>query len=236
MAGKIFLIPVTLGGGDFRKTIPEGVISITKSLRNFIVEDIRSARRYLKLIDKSFPIDETFFSELNEHTPDSAIPGLLNRVENGTDTGLMSEAGLPGIADPGARLIALAHKQGINVIPLSGPSSVILALTASGLNGQHFSFNGYLPVSRTERELKIKELENKSRAGYSQIFMETPYRNQKMLESILNTCNDDTFLCIAADITLPSECIRTRKIIEWKKDTPDISKRQVIFILQSGFY
>lgn len=231
--GRIFLIPVTLGGEEFRRTIPEEVINITKSLRNFIVEDIRSARRYLKLIDKDFPIDETLFSELNEHTPDSAIPGLLLRIEKGTDTGLMSEAGLPCIADPGSRLIALAHKKNINVIPLSGPSSVILALSASGLNGQQFSFNGYLPVNRTEREIKIRELEKKSKAGYSQIFMETPYRNQKMLESILNTCNDDTLLCIAADITLPSESLRTRKIKEWKKDTPDISKHQVIFILQS---
>lgn len=234
VSGRIFLIPVTLGSGDFRLTIPEKVINITRSLRNFIVEDIRSARRYLKLIDKNFPIDEALFSELNEHTADSAIPGLLYRVEKGTDTGLMSEAGLPGIADPGARLIALAHKRNINIIPLCGPSSIILALTASGLNGQQFSFNGYLPVNKTEREIKIRELENISRTGYSQIFMETPYRNQKMLESILSTCKDDTLLCIAADITLPEEFISTRRIIEWKKDTPDISKRQVIFILQSG--
>ncbi|NSW94418.1 MAG: SAM-dependent methyltransferase [Bacteroidales bacterium] len=233
MSGRIFLIPVTLGSSDFRKTIPEEVICITKSLRNFIVEDIRSARRHLKLIDKDFPVDEALFRELNVNTPDSEISGLLKKVEEGADTGLMSEAGLPGIADPGSRLISLAHERNIEVIPLSGPSSIILALIASGLNGQRFSFNGYLPVNRTEREMKIRDLEKTSRSGYSQIFMETPYRNQQMLESILNTCNNDTMLCIAADVTLPSEFIKTKKISQWKKEIPDIRKRQVIFILQS---
>lgn len=233
MSGRLFLIPVTLGGKDFRKTIPEEVLFITKSLRSFIVEDIRSARRYLKLIDKDFPIDEAVFGELNEHTPDSGVAKLLMQVGNGADVGLMSEAGLPGIADPGSRLVSLAHERNIEVIPLSGPSSIILALTASGLNGQQFSFNGYLPANRTEREKRIKELERNSRAGFSQIFMETPYRNQKMLESVLNTCNEETLLCIAADITLSTEFIKTKKIRQWKKEIPDIQKRQVIFILQS---
>jgi len=150
----------------------------------------------------------------------------------GSDIGLMSEAGLPGIADPGARLISLAHRKKITVIPLSGPSSIILALISSGLNGQNFSFNGYLPVKPAERASKLKELERKAREGYSQIFMETPYRNQKMVETIMSVCNNDTMLCIAADITLPTESISTRRISEWKADKPDLKNRLVVYVLQ----
>ena len=144
MAGNIYLIPVTLGGDDFLKVIPEKVISLTKLLRYFIVEDVRSARRFLRLIDKGFPIDDSVFMELNEHTGDSEIADYLEPAKNGSDTGILSEAGLPGIADPGAKIIALAHRMNIKVIPLSGPSSIILALISSGFNGQNFTFNGYL--------------------------------------------------------------------------------------------
>jgi 16S rRNA (cytidine1402-2'-O)-methyltransferase len=230
--GRIYLIPVTLGGDDFSAVIPEKVLEITRQLRFFVVEDIRSARRYLRLIDKGFPIDETHFSELNEHTPETDISYFLDPVMNGHDIGLMSEAGLPGIADPGSSLIAIAHRKKIKVTPLTGPSSIILALISSGLNGQNFTFNGYLPVKPAERAARLKEIEKKAHEGFAQIFMETPYRNQKMLEALLAVCNKDTFLCIVSDITLPSESVRTMKISEWKAEKPDLNNRLVIYVLQ----
>jgi 16S rRNA (cytidine1402-2'-O)-methyltransferase len=230
--GRLFLIPVTLGGEDFSAVIPEKVIQITRKLRFFVVEDIRSARRFLRLIDKAFPIDETCFFELNEHTAEDDISHFLEPAIKGSDTGLMSEAGLPGIADPGARLIAIAHRKRITVTPLAGPSSIILALISSGLNGQNFTFNGYLPVKPAERAARLREIEEKAHKGYAQIFMETPYRNQNMLEAILTVCNNDTTLCIAADITLPSESIRSMKISEWKSDKPDLKNRLVVYVLQ----
>jgi len=230
--GRIYLIPVTLGGDDFSKVIPEKVLNLTRTLRFFIVEDTRSARRFLRLIDREFPINDSEFFELNEHTGETDIAHYLEPVFNGSDIGLLSEAGLPGIADPGARIVALAHQKKITVTPLSGPSSIIMALISSGLNGQNFSFNGYLPVKPAERSAKIKELERKGADGFAQIFMETPYRNQKMLESIIEVCHNDTKLCIASDISLDTESIRTRKISEWKKDLPEIKDRLVVFVLQ----
>jgi 16S rRNA (cytidine1402-2'-O)-methyltransferase len=231
-AGKIFLIPVTLGDEDYRRVIPEKVLEVTRSLRLFVVEDLKSARRYLRLIDKEFPIDESTFFELNEHTNESEIGQYLEPVIKGSDMGIMSEAGLPGIADPGAKLVSLAHFKKIKIVPLSGPSSILLALISSGLNGQNFTFNGYLPVRPADRAVKLKDLEKKSRDGYAQIFMETPYRNQRMLESILATCSNDTMLCIATDITLPHENIKTMSILEWKKNIPSINDRLAVFILQ----
>lgn len=230
--GKIYLIPVTLGGDDFQKVIPEKVLSITRQLRFFIVEDIRSARRFLRLIDREFPIDDTVFFELNEHTAESDISHYLEPILKGSDIGVLSEAGLPGIADPGARIVALAHRRKITVTPLSGPSSIIMALISSGLNGQNFSFNGYLPVKPEERSSRIRELEKKASEGYAQIFMETPYRNQKMLDSLLSVCHNDTMLCIAVDITLPAESVITKKIAEWKKDPPDLKDRLVVYVMQ----
>jgi len=230
--GRIFLIPVTLGGDDFLRVIPEKVIDLTRQLRYFIVEDIRSARRFLRLIDKEFPINDSVFFELNEHTGESDITNYLEPIFNGSDIGVLSEAGLPGIADPGAGIIAMAHQKGITVTPLSGPSSILLALISSGLNGQNFSFNGYLPVKPAERSAKLRELEKKAGEGYTQIFMETPYRNQKMLESLITTCNSNTLLCIAADITLPTESIRTMRISEWKRDLPLLNDKLVVFVMQ----
>ena len=232
MNGRIYLIPVTLGGDDFLRVIPEKVIGLTRQLRYFIVEDIRSARRFLRLIDKEFPINDSVFFELNEHTGESDITNYLEPIFNGSDIGVLSEAGLPGIADPGAGIIALAHRKRITVTPLSGPSSILLALISSGLNGQNFSFNGYLPVKPAERSAKLRELEKKAGEGYTQIFMETPYRNQKMLESIITTCHSNTLLCIAADITLPSESIRTMRISEWKRDLPMLNDKLVVFVMQ----
>lgn len=230
--GNIYLIPVTLGDTDFLKVIPEKVLQITRSLRIFVVEDLRSARRYLRLIDKDFPIDEAVFHELNEHTDESEIGSYLEPVFKGSDIGIMSEAGLPGIADPGAKLISRAHRKKVRIIPLAGPSSILMALISSGLNGQNFTFNGYLPVRREDRVSKIRELEGKSRGGCAQIFMETPYRNQRMLESLLAVCSNDTRLCIAVDITLHDEFIRTMTIHEWKKNVPSINDRMAVFILQ----
>lgn len=232
MKGRIYLIPVTLGSANFKDVIPEKAISTAKRLRFFVVEDLRSARRFLRLIDKGFPIDESVFYELSEHTVEKDISHFLEPVNNGHDIGLMSEAGLPGIADPGARLVALAHQNKVTVTPLSGPSSIIMALISSGLNGQNFSFNGYLPVKPHEREAKLRELENKAHQGYAQIFMETPYRNQKMLETILRTCHKDSKLCIAADITLPTESIMTMRISEWIRNIPDLKDKLVVYVLQ----
>jgi 16S rRNA (cytidine1402-2'-O)-methyltransferase len=230
--GRIYLIPVTLGGDNFQEVIPEKVLALTRSLRFFIVEDIRSARRYLRLIDRNFPIDETEFFELNEHTGENDITHYLNPVFKGSDIGVMSEAGLPCIADPGARIVALAHKKNIIVTPLSGPSSILLALISSGFNGQNFTFNGYLPVKHAEKSARIRELEKKSHEGCAQIFMETPYRNQKMFETIISTCNNDTMLCIASDISMPTEKIKSMKISEWKKATPVLNDKLVMFVIQ----
>ncbi|MBN1107283.1 MAG: SAM-dependent methyltransferase [Bacteroidales bacterium] len=232
MKGKIYLIPVTLGGDDFLSVIPQGCLEITRKLRCFAVEDIRSARRYLRMIDSDFPVDSTEFHELSEHTDDREAESLIEPVLKGSDMGIMSEAGMPGIADPGSKLIMAAHSKQVQVIPLTGPSSILLALIASGLDGQNFTFNGYLPVKDGERIRKLKELERKAREGYSQIFIETPYRNQKLFEAILAVCSGDTLLSVAADLTLPGEYIRTKKIAEWKKDIPVLHKRLVIFVLR----
>lgn len=232
MEGRLFLIPVTLGGDNYSYLIPEQVLEITRNLRFFIVEEIRSARRFLRMIDRHFPIDESNFSVLNEHTPEKDLNSFLEPLRDGSDMGLMSEAGLPCLADPGARIVSIAHKLNYRVVPLSGPSSIILALISSGFNGQNFSFNGYLPVKPAEKATKIKELEKKAREGYSQIFMETPYRSQKLFETIAETCNNETSLCIASDITLPSESIKTFKLSEWKKNVPDLRGRLVVFVMQ----
>jgi 16S rRNA (cytidine1402-2'-O)-methyltransferase len=230
--GRIWLIPVTLGGINYDDVIPGKALTIARQLRYFIVENIRSARRFLRLIDRHFPIDEAVFFEINKHTADAEISNYLDPVFKGNDIGLMSEAGLPGIADPGAGIVAEAHRKGITVTPLAGPSSIIMALIASGMSGQTFTFNGYLPVKQSDRAAKLKELELKAHEeGFSQIFMETPYRNQAMLDTILTVCNKNSLLCIAADITLSTESIKTMKISEWKKNVPDLRKRPVIFIL-----
>jgi 16S rRNA (cytidine1402-2'-O)-methyltransferase len=232
MAGKLFLIPTLLGNQEPDSVIPAKTLDVTKKLRHFIVEELRTARRYLRLIDKNFPIDECSFSVLNEHTTDSDIEEFLNPIEKGFDIGLMSEAGLPCIADPGSKIVLLAHKKQYSVTPMAGASSIILALVASGLNGQNFTFNGYLPVKPGERFKRIKELETKSLEGAAQIFMETPYRNNQTFETLLSACSNDTYLCIAADISLSTESIRTKKISEWKKETVNLKDRLVVFGLQ----
>ncbi|MCU0408067.1 MAG: SAM-dependent methyltransferase [Bacteroidales bacterium] len=232
MKGCLYLIPVTLGGENYSELIPAGVLDITRRLRYFIAEDIRSARRYLRLIDRNFPIDEASFSVLNEHSTEEDLSELAGPLLQGNDAGVISEAGMPAIADPGSKIVLLAHRMGIRVVPLSGPSSILMALIASGLNGQSFTFNGYLPVKAPERDLRLREIEKRAREGYAQVFMETPYRNQKMLEAVTRVCSSDRFLTIACDISLPGETIRTRRIAEWKTQIPELTGRLAVFVLQ----
>lgn len=233
MKGTLFLIPVTLGGDNIPDTIPSGVSAIIRMLRVFVVEEIRTARRYLRKTDPEFPIDDSVFYVLNEHTRNEEMAEMLDKALNGMDIGLMSEAGLPGIADPGSALISLAHRKGIKVRPLSGPSSIILALISSGMNGQNFTFNGYLPVKPDERHRKIREIEERSRGGESQIFMETPYRNLKLYNDLISSCNGSTRLCIAAGLTTDNEYVLSRTIAEWKGTNPPIERIPAIFILQA---
>ncbi|MCP4178925.1 MAG: SAM-dependent methyltransferase [bacterium] len=234
MNGKIYLIPTTLGESDPKKVLPSDIRGVLTSLQYFIVENLRSARRYLKLINKDIDIDKLTFYELNKHTDKNVISDYIQPICKGKDIGIISEAGNPGIADPGSEIVKLAHKQNINVVPLVGPSSILLALISSGMNGQNFAFNGYLPVKPNERIKKLKQLENRSKTEYqSQIFMEAPYRNQKLLVDILNNCNKNTRLCIAVDITLKDEFIKTKLISEWKRQIPNINKRPAIFIIQA---
>lgn len=230
--GKIYLIPITLGSRDYNYVIPPKVLSLISSLRKFVVEDVRSARRFLRMVDPEFPIDESNFMVLDKNTPSEDIGEMLKCVNEGSHMGLMSEAGMPGIADPGAKLVIRAHASGIKVIPLTGPSSIFLALMSSGLNGQNFAFHGYLPINKSGRIREIKKLEKMALEGQSQIFMETPYRNMKLIDDILTTLSHDTYLCIAASITKPDEYISTRSISDWaKKGVPDINKKPAIFII-----
>lgn len=231
MKGKVFLVPVTLGGDDYRQVLPDKVLQKIATLRFFIVEDLRSARRFLRLIDPKFPIDESRFYILNEHTTEAETTDYLEPVEKGYDIGVMSEAGLPCIADPGSRIVQLAHLNNIVVVPLSGPSSIILALISSGLNGQKFTFHGYLPAKVPELKVALKEIEKRSLTGYTQIFMETPYRAQKLFDIITGSVDKTRMLSIATNITLPDEWIKAKKISEWIKNKPDLKDRLVIFSL-----
>ena len=205
-----------------------------RSLDYYIVENLRSARRFLSAISIGRPIDQLHFEELNEHTALHEIEKLILPLLNGHDAGLISEAGVPAVADPGNELVALCHKKGIKVVPLVGPSSIIMALMASGANGQSFAFNGYLPVRSAERIKAIRHFESRAvRERQSQIFIEAPYRNEKLIADLLATCSPETRLCIAADITTPNEFILTRSVAEWRKMSPrpSIDKRPAIFIL-----
>jgi 16S rRNA (cytidine1402-2'-O)-methyltransferase len=231
--GILYLIPTSLGDDNYSKIFPPLNKEIINTLDHFIVEEIRTARRFLSSYKIVKPIQELIFFELNKFTKLEELDAMFDPLKRGIHTGLMSEAGLPGIADPGAVVVQLAHKNNIQVIPLIGPSSIFITLMSSGLSGQNFAFNGYLPIQPLERISRIKQLEARSKQEQqSQIFMETPFRNQKMLEDILKTCNNDTLLCIGADITLPTEFIKTQSIQEWKKTVPQINKRPAIFIIQ----
>lgn len=213
--------------------IPAPVIESLSGFRTFIVEEIRTARRYLSAAGLKGHIGELEFFELNEHTPYGQIEGYLRLFDGGRDIALISEAGLPAVADPGAQLVALAHKYGIEVVPAVGPSSLMLALMSSGLNGQSFAFCGYLPAKSDERKTVLRQIEKHSAVtGQTQIFIETPYRNDSMLKDILSVCRQDTRLCIAANITMPDAYIRTKTVGEWMKCGVTIGKRPCVFVLQ----
>ena len=232
MKGTLYLVPNTLGNPDTSVTIPSGIVQVVNAIDVFIVEDLRNARRYLKILNREREIDRLTFHELNKHTPEEQLPSFLEQAAAGKDTAIISEAGVPGVADPGAAVVRLAHDHGIRVVPLTGPSSILLSLMASGLNGQSFCFHGYLPIQRTERIRKIREIEKLAlRKNETQLFMEAPYRNDALLSDILENCSASTRLCIAADITLDSECIQTRSVAEWKRKKPALHKRPVIFLL-----
>ncbi len=230
--GKLYLIPSPLGDNDPAEVIPGPVLGLLQGFRTFVVEETRTARRYLSRAGMKGRISELEFHELNEHTAPEQTESYLKLFENGNDVALISEAGLPAVADPGARLVALAHRHGIEVVPCVGPSSLMLALMASGMNGQSFAFCGYLPAKPDERKQRLKAIEKiASGTGQSQIFIETPYRNDAMLKDILEVCMPGTKLCIAADITLPDASIRTMTVAEWRKEGTVIGKRPCVFII-----
>jgi 16S rRNA (cytidine1402-2'-O)-methyltransferase len=231
--GTLYFIPVTMGVDNIDEVLPPDVVNIAKGLDAFIVENEKTARHFLGAIKHPKPIREITFNTLNKRTEDKDVSKLLAVLITGKDVGLMSEAGCPGIADPGARLAALAHKKGIRVAPLVGPSSILLSLMASGLNGQRFTFLGYIAVDKAARIKALKALEHKSKLqNETQLFIETPFRNQHMLEDILATCDGETELCIACNISLPDEYIVTKRIRAWKQtELPDLHKKPTVFLL-----
>jgi 16S rRNA (cytidine1402-2'-O)-methyltransferase len=229
---KLYLIPNLLSDSPWQKVLPAYNTEIVREISLFIVEDIRNARRFLKKIFPEAEIDSLTFLELNKYTGETEKNAYLDKLTGDQKAGIISEAGCPGVADPGADIVRLAHRRGVEVIPLVGPSSILLALMASGMNGQSFAFSGYLPVKKPERLKRIQQLEKLALQNrQSQIFMETPYRNNHLLTDLLNTCQPGTSLCIAAHITADDESIRTMTIAEWKKKRPDLGKVPVIFIL-----
>lgn len=232
MQAALYLIPVTLGDTPIAQVLPSYNQEVIAGIRHFIVEDIRSARRFLRATDPTFDIDASSFYPLNKHTSPEAISGYLRPLEQGQPMGVISEAGCPAVADPGSDVVAIAQRKGLQVVPLVGPSSIILSVMASGFNGQSFAFNGYLPIEPAERAKRLKQLEQRVyNEQQTQLFIETPYRNNKMLADILQSCRPQTRLCIAANITCPDQYIRTRTIKEWQGHTPDLSKIPCIFLL-----
>lgn len=232
MKTALYLIPVLLGDTTTERVLPSYNKEIILGIRHFIVEDVRSARRFLKTVDKDINIDELQFFPLNKHTSPQDISGYLKPLEDGNPMGVISEAGCPAVADPGADVVAIAQRKNLSVVPLVGPSSIILSVMASGFNGQSFAFNGYLPIEPAERAKKLKILEQRASTEHqTQIFIETPYRNNKMVEDILKNCRPQTRLCIAANITCEDEYIKTKTLKEWKGKVPDLSKIPCIFLL-----
>jgi 16S rRNA (cytidine1402-2'-O)-methyltransferase len=232
MDTALYLIPVTLGDTDIERVLPAYNKEVILQIKHFIVEDVRSARRFLKKVERSINIDELTFYPLNKHTDAAAITTYLNPLQKGESMGVISEAGCPAVADPGADVVAIAQRKKIKVVPLVGPSSILLSVMASGFNGQSFAFNGYLPIEAGERSKKIKQLEHKVyNEDQTQLFIETPYRNQKMLQEIIKTCRPQTRLCIALNITCKDEYVQTLTIQEWKKQQKELGKNPCIFLL-----
>lgn len=232
MKGKLYLIPSPLGDNEPAEVIPGPVLSLLQGLHTYVVEEVRTARRYLSRAGLKGHIDGLEFHILNEHSSEAEVEALKELFEGGQDVGLITEAGLPAVADPGSALVALCHRHGIEVVPLTGPSSLMLALMASGLNGQSFAFVGYLPAKTDERRSAIRALEKDSAAHrQTKIFIETPYRNDSMFTDLLAICSAHTRICIAANITMPDTYIRTKTVIEWKKDKIIIGKRPCVFLI-----
>lgn len=232
METALYLLPVTLGDTLLEKVLPSYNKEIIQGIHHFIVEDVRSARRFLKKIDREIDIDALSFYPLNKHTSPEEISGYLRPLEKGFSMGVISEAGCPAIADPGADVVAIAQRKNLRVVPLVGPSSIILSVMASGFNGQSFAFHGYLPIEQEERIKKLKILEQRVYSEHqTQLFIETPYRNNKMAEDILHACRPQTKLCIAADITCADEYIRTKTLKDWQGKVPNLSKIPCIFLL-----
>ncbi|HNX11836.1 MAG TPA: SAM-dependent methyltransferase [Paludibacteraceae bacterium] len=232
MMPTLYLIPTTLGETALDTILPAQNDQIVISLKYFIVENIRTARRFLKKVNREINIDELTFFELNQHTSPEEISTFLKPMQEGQDMGVISEAGCPAVADPGADVVAIAQQRNYVVKPLVGPSSILLSLMASGFNGQSFTFHGYLPIQQSDRAKMLKKMEVQIyNNNQTQLFIETPYRNMKMLEDILTVCMPDTKLCIAVDITLETEFIKTKTVKEWKSQKPDLNKRPCIFLL-----
>lgn len=229
----LYLIPVTLGETSTDQVLPSYNHDIIMGIRHFIVENVRSARRFLRQTDREFPIDDSTFYEMGKHADEHQFSQYLQALRDGKPMGVISEAGCPAVADPGADIVAIAQRQNLRVIPLVGPSSMIMAVMASGLNGQSFAFNGYLPVDDADRARKLKALESRAWNEYqTQLFIETPYRNQKMFQALLQSLRPQTRMCIAAGITTADEYIHTHTIAEWKKkQLPDLSKVPAIFLI-----
>lgn len=231
--GTLYLIPCTLGDTPPEQVLPQHVIDIARSLQHYVVEQAKTARQFLSALKHEQPIQSLHFATLNEHTATTELSELLAPLLAGHDVGIISEAGCPGIADPGATLVNLAHRNGIRVIPLVGPSSILLALMASGMNGQCFAFHGYLPIAESDRNKTIATLEAESASRHqTQMFIETPYRNEKLFNALLAQCRPQTLLCVATDISLTSEQIQTRTIAQWKSQpAPQLNKRPSLFLL-----
>jgi len=232
MNGTLYLIPSLLDETDTRAVLPQGVIDTIRSLRHFIVENERTARRFLIKLNMKEMLDQIRFETLDKHTRPEDFDLIMEPLRKGIPMGLISEAGCPGIADPGADIAAIAHRKGIRVVPLTGPSSILLALMASGLNGQNFAFNGYLPIKQGDRSRAIKSLEERSRKeNQTQVFIEAPYRNHQLLSDLLSILHPKTRLCLAINITGPDEKIMTKTVAEWKKVKIEFQKKPAVFLL-----
>jgi 16S rRNA (cytidine1402-2'-O)-methyltransferase len=232
MNGKLYLIPTTLGDENPYMVLPSDILPIIKTIRHFFVEDIRSARRFIKKIDPDSNIDALTFFEINKRTRYTDLTEFFAEHASENDLGIISEAGCPGVADPGADVVRIAHQKGIIVKPFVGPSSILLSLMASGMNGQEFAFSGYIPVKHPARGKTIKHLEHRVYyENQTQIFIETPYRNNTLMQDLIKSLDEKTLLCVACDLTLETEYIATKTVREWKKGCPDLHKRPAIFLI-----
>jgi 16S rRNA (cytidine1402-2'-O)-methyltransferase len=236
VAGKLYLVPVTLGEESrAAQVLPEQTLLILHTLKEFVVENEKSARHFLKHAGTPFPMQELVLHPIGKHVSATEMTSYLDAAKKGGDIGLLSEAGCPGVADPGAEIVRMAHEAGIQVVPLVGPSSLLLALMASGMNGQQFKFHGYLPIDKGDRQRYLKNLERETKqSGTTHLFIETPFRNKPLIDDLFRTLESSTLLCIACDLTLPTEYVVTAPVAAWKKkQLPDLHKRPAVFLIGS---